>query len=206
MENIYEIIGYVASALVAISLSMSSLIRLRWINLVGSTVFSIYGFLIHALPVGFMNGYIALMNIYYLVKIYRNQDDFRVLSYDNKTQYLDYFFKFYEKEIKNFNPEYNFQIEKNDKILVILRNMVPAGIVVGNCENNIFNLKLDFVIPQYRDFKIGDYIYHHKNSFLLNSDIKSVIANTRNKKQAMYYQKMGFAENNGKFALTLSSS
>ncbi|MBN2279312.1 MAG: YgjV family protein [Candidatus Marinimicrobia bacterium] len=203
MDNIYEIIGYIASLTVAISLSMSSLIRLRWINLGGSAVFSLYGFLIHAYPVGIMNGYIALMNLYYLVKIYKSKDDFRVLTYDHKTQYLEYFFNFYKKDIRKFNPEFNFQINEKDKIFIILRNMMPAGIVIGNCENGIFNLRLDFVIPQFRDFKVGNFIYRHQNSFLYNNDIKVVIANTRNKKQANYYQKMGFAENNGKFAFVI---
>ncbi len=203
MENIYEIIGYVASLLVAISLSMSSLIKLRWINLFGAIFFSIYGFLIHSYPVAFVNGYIGLMNIFYLVKIYRTKDDFRVLAYDNKTQYMGYFFNFYKKEIHNYNPDFDFNIKENDKVFIILRNMMPAGIVVGNCEESIFNLKLDFVIPQYRDFKVGNFIYRHKNSFLYNNDIKVVIANTRNKKQAIYYQKMGFAENNSKFAFVI---
>jgi len=148
-------------------------------------------------------GYIGIMNIFYLIKIYKTKDDFRVLAYDNKTQYLGYFFNFYKKEIHSYNPEFDFQVEENDKVFIILRNMVPAGIVVGHFENNIFNLKLDFVIPQFRDFKVGNFIYRHKNSFLYNNDIKVVIANTRNKKQAMYYQKMGFGENNGKFAFVI---
>jgi len=203
MENIYEIIGYVASFLVAVSLSMSSLIRLRWINLFGAAFFSLYGFLIHAYPVGIVNGYIGIMNIFYLIKIYKTKDDFRVLAYDNKTQYLEYFFNFYKKDIQSYNPEFDFQVEEHDKVFIILRNMMPAGIVVGNCKNNIFNLKLDFVIPEYRDFKVGNFIYRHQNSFLYNNDIQVVIANTRNKKQAMYYQKMGFGENNGKFAFVI---
>ena len=36
-----EIIGYIASVLVAISLMMSSILRLRIINLVGASVFAL---------------------------------------------------------------------------------------------------------------------------------------------------------------------
>jgi len=37
-------IGYIASGIVAISLAMSSIIKFRWMNLIGATMFSTYGF------------------------------------------------------------------------------------------------------------------------------------------------------------------
>ncbi|UCG22985.1 MAG: YgjV family protein [Chloroflexota bacterium] len=62
----YEIIGYVASVLVAISLMMSSILKLRVINLFGALLFTIYGLLIGAYPVAVMNLFIALIDLYYL--------------------------------------------------------------------------------------------------------------------------------------------
>jgi hypothetical protein len=197
MENFYELIGYAASVIVAISLSMSSLIRLRWYNLAGSAVFSAYGFLIGSYPVGVLNGYVAIMNIFYLKKIYNTKDDLKVLRFDKKTEYLEHFFNFYKNELKKYNPSFDFHIAPHDKIYVILRNMVPAGIVVGNFEAGVFYLKLDFVIPQFRDFKIGQFIYRHEDSFLNKDNIQKVIATTENEKQAKYYKKMGFDHTDG---------
>jgi len=64
-----EIFGYVGSALVAISLMMSNIVRLRWINLVGAGIFSTYGFIIQAWPVAALNGAIVLIDIYHLWRI-----------------------------------------------------------------------------------------------------------------------------------------
>lgn len=203
MQNIYEIIGYAASVLVAISLSMSSIIKLRWFNLFGSAVFSIYGFLIQAYPVGILNGYIAIMNIIYLKKIYQNKDDFRILSFEEKNQYLKIFFEYYRKEIKKFNPTFDFKVADWDKIYIILRNMVPAGIIIGNRSDGIFNLKLDFVIPQFRDFKIGEYVYCHEDSFLQKDNIDKVITTTESDKQAKYYERMGFDNQGGQFEFVI---
>lgn len=75
-NNWLEWLGYLASLLVLISLLMNSIIKLRWINLLGSSIFSFYGFLIAALPVGFMNLGIVLINIYHLVKIYHSKEYF----------------------------------------------------------------------------------------------------------------------------------
>jgi hypothetical protein len=62
----YEIIGYIASALVAVSLMMSSILKLRVINLVGAALFTVYGLLIGAYPVAVMNLFIVLIDLYYL--------------------------------------------------------------------------------------------------------------------------------------------
>ena len=63
---IYEIIGYSASALVAISLMMSSIVKLRVINLIGAALFTLYGLLIGAYPVAVLNFTIVLIDLYYL--------------------------------------------------------------------------------------------------------------------------------------------
>ena len=58
-----EWFGYAASVVVAISLMMSSIVKLRWLNLTGATMFSSYGFIIGALPVGFLNLFIVVITV-----------------------------------------------------------------------------------------------------------------------------------------------
>ena len=64
-----EVFGYVGSVLIALSLMMSNIVPLRWINLVGAAIFSSYGLVIHAWPVAILNGFIVLIDIYHLVLI-----------------------------------------------------------------------------------------------------------------------------------------
>jgi hypothetical protein len=66
--NYLEFLGYLASTLVAISLMMRSLTKLRVINLSGSLLFTVYGFYIGAYPVAAVNAFIVLINIFYLQK------------------------------------------------------------------------------------------------------------------------------------------
>ena len=67
----FEMLGYSASVLVAVSLMMQSVVKLRMINLVGAILFTVYGLLIGAFPVAFLNGFIVVANIYYLHQMYR---------------------------------------------------------------------------------------------------------------------------------------
>ncbi|WP_144211372.1 YgjV family protein [Shewanella donghaensis] len=69
--NVVEIIGYAASVMVAISLMMKDIIWLRCLNFVGCSLFVVYGVQIEAWPVAGMNAFVAGINIFHLIKIYR---------------------------------------------------------------------------------------------------------------------------------------
>jgi len=69
--TIWEWVGYLASIVVAISLMMSNIKKLRWWNLIGAALFVAYGVAIDAYPVALVNFFIVLIDIYYLVKLYR---------------------------------------------------------------------------------------------------------------------------------------
>jgi uncharacterized membrane protein len=73
MDNalLWEWVGYLASVVVAISLMMSNIKKLRWWNLAGALLFVAYGLAIEALPVALVNFFIVIIDIYYLVKLYR---------------------------------------------------------------------------------------------------------------------------------------
>lgn len=62
----FEMLGYLASFFVAVSLTMRSLTKLRVINLIGSLLFTGYGLIISAYPVAMVNAFIVLVNLYYL--------------------------------------------------------------------------------------------------------------------------------------------
>lgn len=72
--NIWEWVGYLASVVVAISLMMSNIKRLRWWNLLGAALFVAYGIAIAAYPVTLVNFFIVLIDAYYLVKLYRSPE------------------------------------------------------------------------------------------------------------------------------------
>lgn len=194
--NWLEWLGYLASLIVLISLLMSSIIKLRWINLIGSSLFSLYGFLIGALPVGLMNLGIATINIYYLVKIYNGsakKEYFKILSIGKNSEYFNHFLDFYKEGIKKLVDPSKLKENTYEVSFYILRNMVPAGVFLGSKhDENTLNVELDFVIPEYRDFKIGSFVY--KDSKDLFKGYNRLISYSQNEKHIDYLKKMGFEE------------
>ncbi len=202
--NWLEWLGYLASLIVLISLLMSSIIKLRWINLVGSSIFSLYGFLIGALPVGLMNLGIALINVYYLVKIYRGsatKEYFKILSIEKDSEYLKHFLNFYQEGIKKYADPSKLKANTYEVSFYILRNMVPAGVFLGTKhDEKTLEVALDFVIPEYRDFKVGSYVYEDSKAYFLEKGYNRLISYSSQAEHIDYLRKMGFkeVEENGK--------
>ena len=67
--NIYlEIFGYIGTALIIISMMMTSVTKLRLINICGSVISAIYSAHCHAWPVVVMNVCLICINTFHLVR------------------------------------------------------------------------------------------------------------------------------------------
>ena len=52
---ILEMVGYISSVLVLISFLMTSVVKLRVINSIGTSIFTVYAFLTQSYPTAFLN-------------------------------------------------------------------------------------------------------------------------------------------------------
>ena len=204
-SEILQWIGYAASVVIAVSLAVSSIVKFRWLNLVGAAAFSMYGFLIGAIPVGVLNGIIAIVDIYYLIIIYGKKDVFEILEIRPENRYLIRFLEYHDAEIQKFFPGFSYKPDMNTVSFFILRNMAVAGLYLAHREEgNVLKVGLDYVIPEYRDFKNGKYVYLHVKNKFIEAGFTSVITEGRSDKYIKYLKKLGFREDaNGLFTKNL---
>lgn len=207
--DILELIGYLASLLVAISLTMSSIVRLRWINTLGAITFVVYGLLIGALPVALMNLFIVGINAYYLYKMYTSNDYFHVMELQPNNEYLAAFLDYHHKDLASDFPGFVYQPEAYDERYLILRNMAVAGVFLARRKNGqSLQVLLDYVIPEYRDFKPGRYLYHHPQSPLRVKGFQQIYSKPETKQARNYFKKMRFqsTEEENTLVLTVNES
>lgn len=189
----YEIIGYAASLLVAISLTMSSILRLRIINLAGAALFAVYGVLIGAVPVAAVNTFIVGVNLFYLYRIFGTKEYFRVLETSPGSEYLEYFLELNREDIALHMPEYMGGVRPGDIAFFILRGTVPAGLVVAQpAAGGTLDIRLDYVLPGYRDFKVGDFLYR-RAAFFREKGIERLRARASTHEHRRYLERMGFS-------------
>ena len=199
----YELIGYVASVLVAISLTMSSLVRLRLINLVGAVTFTVYGMLISAYPVAAVNLFIVFVNLYYLSRMRRTREFLRILEIQPQSEYLRAFLDFHAEDIRRYLPGFSYQPGERQLAFFILRDMVPAGLFIGEVrDDGCLVVRLDFVIPSHRDFKIRRYLFSEQAEFFRSKGIRELVSPSGSPEHATYLRRMGFAASEREGATT----
>ncbi len=193
-QLVLEIVGYVASVLVAISLMMSSILKLRIINLVGSAAFVVYGALIGAYPVAVVNLLIVFINLYYLRQMLGSREYFKLLQVRPDAEYLRAFLDFHAAEIKRFLPDFGYVPDQRLLVFFVLRDMVPAGLFIGERRGDgALRVMLDFVIPQYRDFKTGRYLFRDQAHFFAAHGITEIVTAPGSRVHTDYLRRMGFA-------------
>lgn len=194
--NLVEIIGYIASILVAVSLTMSKILRLRIINLLGALAFTIYGIGLGAYPIFLVNGFIVIIDIYYLVKMFRNRDKFEILKMKDDEEYLKRFYDHYKNDIEIFFPGF----KKNDlegKInFFILRNLQPVNLVsLYKQDNGIIEVILDYTIVSYRDFLNGRYLLTIIKEIVNDKSPIQLVTKPKSEAHIKYLKKIGFNKN-----------
>ncbi|WP_310558341.1 hypothetical protein [Flavobacterium sp.] len=188
-------IGYLASIVIMVSMTMSSIIKFRWINISGALLFSIYGFLIGAIPVGILNSIIVLVDIYYLVTIYSKKETFEILEINAESEYLKRFLSFHNDRIQKILPGFSYNPNMNTVSFFILRNMSVAGLFLAHRENEAaLHVGLDYVLPEYKDFKNGKYVYFKLKQKFVDAGYTSIVAKGNNLNYFKYLKKLGFKE------------
>ena len=193
----YQFVGYAGSVLIALSLMMKNIFKLRKVNLIGATTFAVYGFLVHAYPVLLLNSFIALVDIYYLAQMYRRKDAFSLMPVLNPNHsYLNKFLDFYRDDIQNFSPEFDRSKTTEGNCYFILRNLFPVGIFIYKVNKETeAEILLDYAIPDYRDLKNAEYLYYAATEFLKEKGIKTLITKSSVKKHTNYLKRVGFKVN-----------
>lgn len=183
--------GYAASVVILVSLTMSSIVRLRWINLAGAVMFAAFGYLIGSIPTGTLNLGIAVIDIYYLVKLYRAKDELAVVEADLESGIFKHFWNVNRGEISRiFGRD---QPAANQRAFYFLRNNNTAGVLVGHeCQPDAFCIDIDFVTSEYRDLKIGQHFIGESRIRSVLPGIRTLLAATDHGIHEAYLRKLGF--------------
>lgn len=205
-----EAIGYAASALVVVSLTMRSILRLRIISLCGSATFLTYGILIESTPIIITNLCIAAINVWFLRKEFAvrrsGHGDLGVSRIRSDSPFLRDFVEYHLDDITNFQPE--FQMPTGDDVIALMltRDGLPAGLVVGHLHDTTMSIDLDYVMREHRDSRLGKWLYGSGRSVFRDAGITELRAVAVTDAHDRYLRQVGFdppADRSGEFALTV---
>ena len=195
-----ELIGYLGSLLVVVSMLMTSVVKLRIINTVGSAIFTGYALVIHSYPTAAMNACLIVINMYNLFRLYKNARSYAILRLSPSDGFVRFFLDKHEADMKHFFPVVNKNL-LYDYTCLVCHNNNPVGIFLAKTEaDGTLNISIDYTIPAYRDCSVGKYLY----TWLAHEQIPRLTIDKASAGHVAYLKKMGFSEQNGQWIKDMS--
>jgi hypothetical protein len=187
-----ELIGYAASALVAVSLLTSNVLRLRVLNLAGALVFVLYGWLTGAWPVLTVNAFVAAIDLWHIVALKSRKDIFKLMPASPEDPLVKNFLAYYARGIWQFFPDFDLARLEQPRCIFILRNLLPVGLFVYTEEKPDIRIHLDFVAEDYRDLSNARYLFNRTAAAETFAGFERLSARAAHPRHADYLRRVGF--------------
>ena len=197
-EFFIEAFGYLGSFLILVSMLMTSVVKLRIINTIGSIIFTIYAIIIHSYPTALMKFALIIVNLYFLFKMTKTENHYRVVEVKSDDLLLKEFLRYYEDDIYNCFPGLKYDLNEINRCFIIMNEDKPVGFTLGICDKDSMELILDYTVQAYRDASIGNFLFSKLDQYgikkvlyrgpLTTSHVE-YLKNTGFRKTADYYIK-----------------
>ena len=200
-----SIIGWGGSALVVVSLLQTRILRLRLLNLIGCIILVGFNLAIQVWPMVGMNAVLAVINVVHLWRLVRHRHDdaeYAVLEVNSSDAYLSHVLAAHAKDISSFNPD--FTSAASPYAFLVQRGERTVGVVLAHdAGEGRAQIDLDYVLPEYRDFTPGEFVYRRSDVFT-DHGFHQVIAPSRMRDSGNYLAKVGFHREGPYLVLDLS--
>ena len=193
-KMILEIVGYIGSILVVVSMLMSSIVKLRVINTIGSVISGVYAIICGALPLALMNLCLIAINVYNLFLLLKTKQIYTMISSNVDDTSIKYFIKQHKEDIDTFFPEFHKSDLSGKESYLVCHNDTAAGLLIGERRNGELYIDLDYTTPVYRDCSVGTYLYPQLASLGMQT---LIFSHKASETHIVYMHKMGFVCENG---------
>lgn len=199
-----EILGYVASGFVVASLTMSSVLKLRVLSLIGSTTFLVYGLLIDSIPVAITNGVIMVINVVFLYRLLSHEAQFDVVEINAGSKFLERYLEHNAADIAAVWPGYRYEPHPEQLRLVVFRDMVPAGVFIASVEGTTARVEIDFAGRDYRDLKNARVLFGRGRGVLREHGLERVVTRAETAVHRRFLEQFGFTRVGDGWALDIA--
>ena len=205
--SIWEVVGWVGSALVVISLMVPSVRRFRWLNFIGSAIATVYNGIFEIWPFFAMNLIIAIIDVYWIIRLERGarqHKDYTMVPIGHDEPYLERFLDAHAKDVHKWYPKYLRDVPGVDReAFLVLHEDETIGAVIVEPHGDGADLLVDFVTPRFRDFTPGRFIYG-EGGLAERLHVTELRIPDGNALDIAYFEAMGFTKDGNDLALAVS--
>lgn len=193
---ILELIGWIGSALVVLSLAQARVWRFRVLNFAGAALATFYNAVLSIWPFAAMNGIIAVIDIYWMVRLKRESrltsQAYELVQVNHDDAFLSHFLKIHGEDARQHYPHFDPAQPSRATVLVMRGDETVGVVVVSDTTDGTARISLDYVTPRFRDFSPGRFVY--ENSGLFD---RLGVRRIQSTGDPDYLRRMGFAQHGG---------
>ncbi len=195
-QTIIELVGYLGSALVVVSMLMTSVVKLRIVNTIGSFIFMVYALIIRSYPTALMNLFLIGINVYQLLRLLRNQKHYDMIPVSLHDAYVAHLLEKNRNDIRKWFPEFSFQQAETFGTDCVVRLVCcdsnPATLFIARqTQSDELDVVLNYATPVYRDTTSGHYTY----SQLKKQGFRTLTFSANAPEHVAYMEKVGYRKN-----------
>ncbi|WP_372595007.1 hypothetical protein [Actinotalea sp.] len=208
--SLLEAVGWIGSAVLVISLLQTRVMRFRVLNLASCVVLIGYNAAIEVWPMAAMNVVLVGINIWAISRLLRERHDSR--AYDavpigTDEPFLRNLLARHATDIAAFNPDLPADVVAiADHAFLVSTGDQVVGVVLtrDGVEEAEQLVVLDYVLPAFRDFTPGEFVFRAEGPFAALGT-RRVVASPGMMASERYLRAIGFTEQDGRRVLDLSS-
>jgi hypothetical protein len=194
MQTVLEIIGWVGSALLVFSVVQSRFMRFRVLNLVASAVLVAYNAALQVWPMVAVNAALVVIDFYYIWKLQRDRRADQAFTYAPADAGLaDWFLQRFGDDLAGFHPDIVADLPAAQAAAIFHDDRVIGLVAWRPLDGGVAELLADYVIPAYRDFHPGVFVYSPAGP-LRQAGVRVVHIDQPKHAVAAYLKKLGFEE------------
>ncbi|MET0998865.1 MAG: hypothetical protein ABWX73_09145 [Marmoricola sp.] len=200
-----DLIGWLGSALLIVSVMQARLLRFRVLNLLACVVLTGFNAALAIWPMVAMNLALCLINLWHIRKLVttrHDEDVYVVLEVGPDDEYLRHVLRVHGADILKFQPDLVWDGAATGRsAFLVQRGDETVGVVlVRDDGDGVARVMLDYVTPRYRDFSPGEFVWRRSN-VLRGRGFTRVVTPTS--MVDAYYERLGFSRDEASGSWTL---
>lgn len=209
-----EVVGWAGSAVLVVSLLQTRLMRLRVLNSIACVVLVGYNAALGVWPMVAMNVVLVAINLWAIVRLLHGRHDARVydaVPIDTGAPLLHHLLDRHAEDVGRFNPslsaaggdlaalaDHAFLVSTGDQVVGVVLS------IDGRTPDEQ-QVLLDYVLPAYRDFTPGEFVFRPGGPFTALGT-RLVVASPGMAAAEKYLRAVGFVPRDGRLVLELAAA
>ena len=191
-----EILGWAGSALLVVSVLQTRVMRFRVLNAVASAVLLAYNAAIQVWPMVGMNAVLVAINLWVIAGMVRRRHDARaydVVQVGVGEPYLTHVLARHAADIAQHNRSPERVLDQAEHAFLVTSGDALVGVVLSRAGRTADEQQvvLDYVLPPYRDFTPGEFVYRPGGPFTAMG-ARRVVASPAMMRSEKYLDAVGF--------------